>query len=211
MGYPHATGTRATTPDDLYTTPPPWDIGRPQPAFATLAQSGRISGRILDAGCGTGEHTLMAAALGLDATGVDLAETALAQARHKAQQRHLTARFLRHDARQLPALGDVFDTVLDCGLFHIFSGDDRAAYAASLRSVLRPGGRYFMLGFSDREPGQWGPHRLTEDDITTTFTTGWRIDSLEPAVLEIAIEPGTVAAWLLTTTATEQSTDPKAA
>ena len=49
----------------------PWDIGRPQSAFRELADRGRLIGRVLDVGCGTGEHALMAAALGLDATGVD--------------------------------------------------------------------------------------------------------------------------------------------
>lgn len=43
-------------------TPPPWDIGRPQPAFVRLADSGLLAGRVLDAGCGTGEHALLAAA-----------------------------------------------------------------------------------------------------------------------------------------------------
>jgi hypothetical protein len=40
---------------------PPWDIGRSQPAFAELAERGLLVGRVLDAGCGTGEHALMAA------------------------------------------------------------------------------------------------------------------------------------------------------
>ena len=52
---------------------PPWDIGRSQPAFAELAERGLLAGRVLDAGCGTGEHTLMAAALGREATGFDVA------------------------------------------------------------------------------------------------------------------------------------------
>lgn len=59
-----------TGPDDLYVTPPPWDIGRPQPVFLALAEAGALRGRVLDAGCGTGEHAIMAAGLGLDATGV---------------------------------------------------------------------------------------------------------------------------------------------
>src|SRR5215217_4972205 len=51
--------------------PPPWDIGRPQPAFLELAEQGALTGRVLDVGCGTGEHALMAAARGFDATGID--------------------------------------------------------------------------------------------------------------------------------------------
>jgi 2-polyprenyl-3-methyl-5-hydroxy-6-metoxy-1,4-benzoquinol methylase len=59
----------------------------------------------------------MAAGLGLDATGVDLAASALRAAERKARDRRLTARFLRRDARRLAHLGEYFDTVLDCGLF----------------------------------------------------------------------------------------------
>jgi SAM-dependent methyltransferase len=102
-------------PDDLYTSPPPWDIGRPQPAFLALADAGALWGRVLDAGCGTGEHVLMSAGLGLDATGVDLSSAALHAAEAKARDRGLTARFLRWDARKLADLGDSFDKVLDCG------------------------------------------------------------------------------------------------
>jgi SAM-dependent methyltransferase len=129
-------------PDELYTGQrPPWDIGRPQPAFLALAEVGVIRGRVLDVGCGTGEHVLLCADRGLPATGVDLAPTALATAEAKADQRHLTARFLLHDARRLADLAESFDTVLDCGLFHIFDPADRATYVASLHAALEPGGR----------------------------------------------------------------------
>src|SRR5215212_7074918 len=107
-------------PDEMYAGQrPAWDIGRPQPAFLALADSGTIRGRVLDVGCGTGEHVLMCAERGLDATGVDLASTALAPATAKADRRHLTARFLHHDARRLADLAASFDTVLDCVLFHL--------------------------------------------------------------------------------------------
>ncbi|MGW5723365.1 class I SAM-dependent methyltransferase [Amycolatopsis sp. NPDC003865] len=178
-------------------TRPPWDIGRPQPAFRALAEAGEIRGKVLDVGCGTGEHVLMAAGLGLDATGVDLASAALRAAEEKARERGLTARFLQHDARGLAELGESFETVLDCGLFHIFGSGDRAAFAESIRAVLVPGGRYFMLCFSDREPGDGWPHvhRVTRDDIAATFTDGWRVDSIRPATIEIIVEPYSIRAW----------------
>lgn len=195
--YPYHGSTTPRVPEDLYTSPPPWDIGRPQPAFLALADAGAIRGRVLDVGCGTGEHVIMCAGLGLDATGVDLASAAIHAAKEKARDRGCTARFLLQDARQLADLGESFDTVLDCGLFHIFNDDDRAAFAGSLRSVLQPGGRYFMLCFSDQQPGEWGRVRkVTRDEITALFADGWQIDSIEPATIDITTDPAGIRAWL---------------
>jgi SAM-dependent methyltransferase len=58
-----------------YAGTPPWDIGRPQPGFIALAEAGVVAGRVMDVGCGTGEHTLMAAGMGLEAVGIDSAPT----------------------------------------------------------------------------------------------------------------------------------------
>ena len=182
--------------EEMYTATPPWDIGRPQQPFLALADAGALQGSVLDVGCGTGEHALMAASRGLDATGVDIAEAAIDSARAKAEERGLDARFLVSDALDLPGLGRQFDTVLDCGLFHIFEDPDRPTFVASLRGVTRPGGRYFMLCFSDRQPGDWGPRRITEAELRESFADGWRIDSLEPSTIEITLDPAGVHAWL---------------
>src|SRR5258705_1388804 len=148
--------------DAMYVGTPPWDIGRPQPVFAALADAGAWQGKVLDAGCGTGEHTLLAAERGLDATGVDLAGAAIAAAEAKGRDRGLSARFLVWDALDLAGLGEQFDTVLDCGLFHVFEDTDRPAFLDSLRAAVRPGGRHFMLCFSDRQPGDWRPPLITQ-------------------------------------------------
>ncbi|MEU6251243.1 class I SAM-dependent methyltransferase [Streptomyces sp. NPDC047043] len=190
-------------PHDLYAGPPPWCIDRPQPAFLALAEAGAIQGRVLDVGCGTGEHVLMCAGLGLDATGVDLASRALRTAEEKARERGRTARFLHWDALKLAGLRETFDTVLDCGLFHIFGGADRAAFVDSLRAAARPGGRYFMLCFSDRQPGESGRvHKLARDEIEAAFAAGWRIDSIEPSTIDITTDPDGVRAWLVALTRT---------
>jgi SAM-dependent methyltransferase/GNAT superfamily N-acetyltransferase len=170
--------------DAVYTGSPPWDIGRPQSAFQALAEAGALRGRVLDVGCGTGEHTLMAAALGLDATGVDIAATALAIAKRKAAERGLSARFLEWDATNLAALGERWETVLDSGVFHVFDDTDRARYVASLVAAVAPGGRYHMLVFSDRQGGTLGPRRISQTEIRASFADGWSILSIEPTVLE---------------------------
>jgi cyclopropane fatty-acyl-phospholipid synthase-like methyltransferase len=200
--HPYPGWKPSLRPEDLYASRPPWDIGRPQSAFRALADAGAIHGRVLDVGCGTGEHVLMAAALGLDATGVDLAGTALHVAEQKARERSLTARFLLWDARKLAELDESFDTVLDCGLFHLFDDHDRATFADSVRSVLRPGGRYFMLCFSHQQPGEWGPRRVTQDEIRAAFADGWQVDSIKPATINITIPPHGIRAWLASLTRT---------
>ena len=182
--------------DEFYSGTPPWEIGRHQPAFLALAQAGAITGRVLDAGCGTGEHALLAAALGLEATGVDAAPTAIARAESKAKERGLEARFLVADALELGTLGVQFDTVLDSGLFHVFEDDDRARYVDSLAVAVRPGGRYCMLCFSEQEPGDWGPRRVTQAEIRSSFATGWTVDAIEAQRLDVTFDPGWVAAWL---------------
>ena len=187
---------RAEDFDALYAGTPPWDIGRPQPAFLALAEAGAIRGRVLDVGCGTGEHVLMAAGLGLEATGLDAAPTAIEAARRKARDRGLTARFLVWDARRLAELGERFDTVLDSGLFHVFADEDRPRFVDGLRTVVNPGGRYLMLCFSERQPGLWGPRRVTRADIRASFADGWRVDAIEPARFDVTIDPNGAHAWL---------------
>ena len=203
--HPHAAPGSAIPrgPDDLYLSPPPWDIGRPQPAFLALAEAGAIRGRVLDVGCGTGEHVLMCAGLGLDATGIDLAAAALRTAEEKARDRGRSARFRRQDALQLATYGESFDTVLDSGLFHIFADDDRSVFVDGLRSVLPLGGRYFMLCISDHEAGEWGRvHKVTRPQIAASFADGWRVDSVEPATIDITTDPTGVRAWLVALTRT---------
>ncbi len=129
--------------DRSYLGTPPWDIGRPQPAFVGLAEAGLIQGRVLDAGCGTGEHVLMVAERGLHATGIDAAPRAIAAATKKAHERHLPARFLLWDALRLSDLEESFDTVLDSGLFHVFDDESRATYVEA--AWQRPPFRWALL------------------------------------------------------------------
>jgi SAM-dependent methyltransferase len=175
---------------------PPWDIGRPQAAFRELADRGRLVGRVLDVGCGTGEHALMAAAIGLEATGVDMAPTAVTIARRKADERALGARFLTWNALELADLGESFDTVVDCGLFHVFEDLERPRFVDALRASMPVGAWYYMLCFSDLEPGDWGPRRIRQEEIRVSFGDGWRVEEIEPAELEITVEPGSARAWL---------------
>ena len=173
--------------DDAYAMdrPPAWDIGRPQPAFLRLADRGLLAGRLLDSGCGTGEHTLLAAARGAEATGIDVSARAIELARAKAAERGSAARFETGDVLRLGDLGLTFDTILDSGVFHVFSDEDRVRYVASLAAALRPGGHCYLMCFSDRQPGDAGPRRVSQDELRAAFGAGWAVTSIEAETFEV--------------------------
>src|SRR5215831_14290221 len=161
--------------------PAPWDIGRPQPAIVRLAPEGGLTGSVLDAGCGSGENALHVASLAYSVLGVDVAPTALAIARAKADERGIRAEFVSADALHLERLGRTFQTVLDCGLFHTFDGDKRPEYVASLASVTEHDGTLYVSCFSDHGP-DIGPHPISQEELRAAFnaSTGWNVAAIEP-------------------------------
>lgn len=162
--------------DDAYRSgTPPWVIGEPQPAVVHLERAGLIHGRVLDIGCGTGEHTILLASLGYDVLGVDFAPHAVAQAHRNAAAHGVHANFAVADAMDLAGLG-VFDTVLDSALFHVFGDDDRARYVESLARSCRPAAVVHVLALSDRGRG-FGP-QVGESAIREAFADGWTLESL---------------------------------
>ena len=160
--------------------PAPWDIGQPQPAIVRVASAGGFAGAVLDAGCGTGENALYLASLGLSVLGVDVAETALAIAREKAESRGIEVEFAAADAFHLEDLARRFQTVLDCGLFHTCDVEERPGYVASLASVTEHGGTVYVLCFSNEGPDT-GPHPVSQQELRAAFnsSTGWNVAAIE--------------------------------
>ncbi len=165
--------------DEFYkTTTPPWVIGEPQPAVVELERAGLIRGKVLDVGCGTGEHTILLTGLGYDVLGIDFAPEAVEQARRNADAKGAGARFEVADAMNLPA-GPRYDTILDSALFHIFDDADRPKYVASLHGAVLPGGIVHVLALSDQGRG-FGP-QVSGETIRDAFGDGWELEALEPA------------------------------
>ena len=154
---------------------------------------------MLDAGCGTGENALLAASLGLPVLGVDVAETALAMAREKSRERGITAEFAVADALHLDRLERVFDTVVDCGLFHTFDGEERPEYVASLASATRRDGTLYVLCFSDGGPDT-GPHPIRREELVAAFHAGngWKVAAIEPDRIQTRYHDDGAPAWLAT-------------
>jgi SAM-dependent methyltransferase len=179
---------------------PPWDIGRPQPEVVRLAEEGGLVGDVLDLGCGTGENALYLAGLGRSVVGVDASPVAIERARAKAAERGLAADFLVADALDLARIRRRFETVLDCGLFHVFRPEERRRYAHSLCEVLSPGSTLQLLCFSDEEPPGPGPYRIAEADIREAFRSLLVVTRIRAGRFESRIHPGGARAWVATLT-----------
>ncbi len=191
--------------EQMYQGQAPWDTGRPQPAIIELAEAGQIRGLVLDVGCGTGENLLYLAGKGHQAWGLDFVPVAIERAKTKAAERGSAAHFLVANALELKKLGTQFDTVIDCGLFHTFTDEERPVFVRGLGAVLRPGGLLHLLCFSDEEPGTEGPRRISQQEIRDAFQDGWKIQRIEPTSFESIprpdgpkVSPGGPKAWLAT-------------
>lgn len=175
-----------------YEGQPPWDIPGPQPVIVAQEAQGAIGPRVLDVGCGTGENALFLAARGHQVWGLDFVAIAIDRARVRATARKLNVHFEVGNALELAGLPELFDTVIDCGLFHTFTDEERPRYASSLSHVVRPGGHVHILCFSDREPPGPGPRRITQDEIRETFRDeGWTVESIREARFQTTDHPDT--------------------
>ncbi len=173
--------------ENLYAGQPRWEIGRPQQALLSVAD--RITGSVLDSGCGSGENALFLAGRGQRVTGIDFLAEPINLAKQKAAERGVKATFLVMDALALKELPEVFNNVIDSGLFHVFSDEDRRRYIEALAAVLKAGGRLFLLCFSDAEPGDQGPRRLSKREIADAFSNDWVVESIEPSRYEVRPDP----------------------
>jgi SAM-dependent methyltransferase len=156
-------------------TNPPWDIGKPQPPFVTIAEW--VVSPVLDAGCGTGGTSLFFAARGEQVTGIDFVEEAIRRARVKAKECGIAVEFLIKDAMTLGEWDKRFASVIDSGLFHIYAGAERQRYVQGLAHVLMPGGRLFLFSFND-DP-TWPGGGVSRQELYAAFKNDWDVESLE--------------------------------
>jgi SAM-dependent methyltransferase len=155
-----------------YAGKPPWDSHSRYSKRQPMQSPAQI-----DAGCGTGENTLFVAARGHVVTGFDFLEEPIISARRKAVERGLAATFLVNDALKLREWTERFDNIIDSGLFHVFSDEDRVQYLEGLKKVLKAERRLFLLCFSNQTQR---PRRVSENELRNAFGKGWEIESIKP-------------------------------
>jgi cyclopropane fatty-acyl-phospholipid synthase-like methyltransferase len=164
-----------------------------------LVAAGVFTGAVLDVGCGTGDNALCIAAQGVHVFGFDVAPTAVSIAREHAAAERVDAEFAVGDALDLGQLGQSFDTVLDCALFHALDADERRTYITGLASLITTGGKLYLLCFADSDTETTGPHPVSQQELRDPFADDptWEINSIDHERLLARFAPDGVPAWLL--------------
>ncbi len=155
---------------------PPWDTGIPAPELARVV-SAHAPGRALDIGCGTGTNVRYLAEHGWQATGLDFAPRAIAQARRKLG--NLPATLQVADVTRLAdlALPGPFDLALDMGCFHSLTAEGQKRYALGLQRWVKPGGLYMLYAWQP-EPGQSGGG-IPREAVIAAFAGGFTLANYE--------------------------------
>jgi len=125
-------------------------LGRDAPLFGEIVRRFGLV-RALDAGCGTGFHSVRLARAGVAVTAVDVSEEMVRRARENASRSGVTIRVVRSsltepDGLVRPDGAESFDAVFCLGntLAHMADGRDLTATLENFRGVLREGGTLFV-------------------------------------------------------------------
>lgn len=145
----------------------PWDKGLPAPPLVKWLEHNNLSGRVLVPGCGVGHDVAHLVSRGIDAHGLDIAPTAIAQAKKRYPQ--LAERFALGD---LFAFTGRFDAIVEHTCLCALPPKWRTKYRDAVVSLLKPGGMLVGVFFINPEmdPGETGPpFGISSEELATLF------------------------------------------
>lgn len=105
-----------------------------------------VGQKLLDVGCGAGQTAIPAAKQGLRVTGIDIAVNLIVQARQRAGEARVSARFDVGDAQDLPCDDREFDAVIS--MFGAMFAPRPVKVSSEFARVLKPGGKLYMANWT---------------------------------------------------------------
>jgi len=148
----------------------PWEKGAPSPGLVDFlsAHPDLPKGTVCVPGCGTGHDVRAWARAGFDATGYDIAPSAVRLAAERTKADGLIARFDQKDfLADEPA--ERFDWLFEHTLFCAINKNQREAYTQAVLRWLKPGGQYLAVNYLI--PDEDGPpFGTTRDELWRRFS-----------------------------------------
>lgn len=126
---------------------------------------------LLDLGSGPGASTWFAAREGFSVAAIDGSPTAVAKLRVRLSDEGLTADARVGDMASLPWPDSYFDGVIDNASMYANRFEDCKRIVSEVRRVLKPGGVFLSVSFTDRSWG-WGLGNEVEHGGFTAVSAG---------------------------------------
>lgn len=147
-------------------------------------------GRFLDLGTGPGTQANKLYERGFHVTGSDISKTAIEKAKKTYNNNLDKIDFIVDDILSSNFKENEFDYIFDRGCFHVISINDRKQYLMQIKRILDNNGILFLKCFSDKEQGDYGPYRFSEDNIKEIFgKEGFKIQNIKETVYQGTLTP----------------------
>jgi len=151
----------------------PWDSGKPDSKLVAAVEAGTLKpGRAVVLGCGSGTNAIYLAKKGFDVTAMDVAPTALAIAKTKADKANVTVRWMVADVLAPPTLKP-FDVIFDRGCYHGVRRVSATGYVKTTDALSKPGTMMLILAGNANEARHYGPPRVDETHLVSDFAKTW--------------------------------------
>jgi len=192
-GPPGATGPTGDW-EKMYATSDvatlPWYNPNLDTDIERALKANRLQGkRILDLGTGPATQAMNLAKRGFDVVATDISASAIKKAKAAAKEAGLSITFQVDNVLKSRLEANLVDVIVDRGVFHVLPKDKRPVYVKTVHRVLRPNGWLFLKCFSTKEPGRWGPLRISEPELIGSFRGTFEVRSVIETVFQGNVKP----------------------
>ena len=179
--------------EKIYSSTPldeiPWNVETPPDILKHLVETEKIKPcKVIELGCGAGNYVIYLSTKGFDSTGIDISPTAIDIAKKSATEKGVKCNFIAVDVLgDMTEINEQFDFAYDWHLLHHIYPEDREKYINNVYGLLKPGGQYLSVCFSEDSPefGGKGKYRKTPIDTVLYFSSEDEIRALLKPFFEI--------------------------
>jgi 2-polyprenyl-3-methyl-5-hydroxy-6-metoxy-1,4-benzoquinol methylase len=167
----------------------PWNSADPPGLLVQLVDTKKVEPcRVVEFGCGAGNAAVYLASKGFSVTGIDFSERAVEIARGASQKKGVDCRFVAADLLgDLSAVKTRFDFAFDWEVLHHVFPEYRGKYLDNVCGLIRPGGHYLTVCFSEDSPAFGGKGKFRQTPLGTIlyFSSEAEVETLLKPLFEI--------------------------